>query len=37
MGKNFLLKSCLVLALIMAFCAKAASQSTNDIPKEGNN
>ena len=36
MGKNFLLKSCLVLALIMAFCIKAASQSTNDIPKEGN-
>ena len=35
MGKNFLLKSCLVLALIMAFCIKAASQSTNDIPKEG--
>ena len=36
MGKKFLLKSCLVLALIMAFCIKAASQSTNDIPKEGN-
>lgn len=36
MGKNFLFKSCLVLALIMAFCTKAASQSTNDIPKEGN-
>ena len=36
MGKNFLLKSSLVLALLMAFCTKAASQSTNDIPKEGN-
>ena len=36
MGKNFLFKSSLVLALIMAFCTKAASQSTNDIPKEGN-
>ena len=36
MGKNFLLKSCLVLALIMASCIKAASQSTNDIPKDGN-
>ena len=36
MGKNFLLKSSLVLALLMAFCTKVQSQGTDNIPKEGN-
>lgn len=36
MGKNYLLKSSLVLALLMAFCVKALSQGASDIPKEGN-
>ena len=36
MGKNYLLKSSLVLALLMAFCTKVQSQGTDNIPKEGN-
>ena len=36
MGKNYLLKSSLVLALLMAFCTKVQSQGTDYIPKEGN-
>ena len=35
MGKNYLFKSSLVLALLLAFCTKALSQNTDDIPKEG--
>ena len=35
MGKNYLLKSSLVLALLMAFCIKVLSQGTDNIPKEG--
>lgn len=34
MGKNYLLKSSLVLALLLVFCVKGQSQGT-DIPKEG--
>ena len=36
MGKNFLLKSSVVLALLLAFCTKVQSQGTDNIPKEGN-
>ena len=36
MGKNFLLKSSLVLAFLSAFCAKAMSQDSDNIPQEGN-
>ena len=37
MGKNYLLKSSLVLVLLLVFCVKGQSQGTDDnIPKEGN-
>ena len=36
MEKNYLLKSSLVLTFLLAFCVKALSQGTNNIPKEGN-
>ena len=35
MGKNYLLKSSLVLALLLVFCVKGQSQGTDNIPKEG--
>ncbi len=36
MGKDVLLRSSLVLAILMAFCTKVLSQETDNIPKEGN-
>lgn len=35
MGKNYLLKSSLVFALLLVFCVKGQSQATDNIPKEG--
>lgn len=35
MGKNYLLKSSLVLALLLVFSVKGLSQGTDNIPKEG--
>jgi len=36
MGKNYLLKSCLAIALLLIFCAKAVSQDSDNFPTEGN-
>ena len=33
MGKNYLLKSSLVLALLLVFSVKGLSQGTDNIPK----
>ena len=35
MGKNYLLKSSLALTFLLAFCAKAMSQDSDNIPQQG--